>query len=632
MDDLPHYEAEFARWQKDPQQYWAQAAAALCWVRPPRIVHDENIGPHGGWFPDGLLNTSYNCLDRHVAEGRGDQDALIWDSPLSGSLERYSYSRLLAEVSRCAGALRDAGVTKGERVLIYMPMVPEAVIAMLATARLGAVHSVVFGGFAPSELALRIADARPGVIVTASCGIEPTRLIAYKPLLDEAIARSGHAPRICFVLQRPMLQAEMIAGRDIDFAAALVAAKGAEPVSVSGVDPLYILYTSGSTGKPKGVVRDNGGHAVALLHSMKTVYGVGGGEVMFAASDLGWAVGHSYIVYAPLLAGCTTILYEGKPVGTPDAGALWRVCAEHAVKVLFTAPTAIRAVRQHDPDGVLLARHNPQRLAAIFLAGERCDPATANWLATTSQRPVIDHWWQTETGWAITAGFQGYVPFVRPLGSGGRAAPGWKVLALDDAGEVLRHGEVGNLAIRLPLAPGAGTTLWNNDEGYRAAYLRKVPGYYVTGDAGRVDSNGDVWVLGRTDDVINVAGHRLSTGAMEELIASHPDVAECAVVAMEDALKGEVPVGFFVLRQQPSGSATTVARELIDLVRNRIGAIAVFKQAHCVEKLPKTRSGKIVRKLLRSIVNGHDINVPPHIEDGAVVQQIAALLRRDHRG
>ena len=621
---MTSHAAAYARWRADPEGWWREAAAAIDWVRAPDRVYDSADGLHGRWFPDAALNMSANCLDRHVAAGHGAQDALIWDSPLAGARRCYSYAELLDNTARFAGAMRNAGVARGDRVLIYMPMIPEAVIAMLACARIGAIHSVVFGGFAPAELAARIADATPAAVVTASCGIEPGRVIPYLPLLDEAIERSGHRPATCFVVQRPQATAALHPGRDRDFAEALAAAPVA-PVAVAATDPLYILYTSGTTGRPKGIVRDTGGYAVALMRSMRMIYGAGRGDVVWTASDIGWVVGHSYIVYAPLLAGCTTVLYEGKPVRTPDAGAFWRVCEEHHVRTLFTAPTAIRAIRQQDPDAALATGRNLSRLATVFLAGERCDPPTATWLAATLGKPVVDHWWQTETGWPITAGFREFDLLDLPLGCGGRAAPGWDVQALDEDGAPVSPGVNGELAIRLPLPPGAATTLWHDAAGYRAAYLDRFAGWYNTGDAGRVDANGDVWVMGRTDDIINVAGHRLSTGAMEEIVAAHPAVAECAVVGLADPIKGHVPVGLFVLKATAADDA--VAEQLISMVRERIGAIATPRRMIAAPRLPKTRSGKILRKVIRQIGDGEPVTIPSTIEDAAVVDEVRAAMR-----
>ena len=622
------YPAAYAAWRRDPDAWWADAAQGITWDRPWDRVFDPDDGPYGRWFPGARLNTSFNCLDRHVAAGRGAQPALVWDSAMEGRVETFTYAALLARVAKCAGALATLGVRAGDRVVIYMPMVPEAAIAMLACARLGAIHSVVFGGFAAAELAARIADARPKVIVSASCGLEPGRTVAYKPLLDAAIALSPHRPDACLILQRAALHAALTPGRDHDFRAAEAAAAPHPPVSVAATDPLYILYTSGTTGKPKGVVRDNGGHAVALWNSMRMIYGLDAGEMFWTASDVGWVVGHSYIVYAPLLRGCTSVMYEGKPVGTPDAGAFWRVIAQHKVKVLFTAPTALRAIKQRDPDGALLAAHDLSSLQALYLAGERCDPPTALWAAALLGRPVVDHWWQTETGWPITAGFRGYGLFPFKPGSGGRPCPGYDLHALDDSGAPLAAGITGNLALRLPLPPGCAPTLWGDDAGYHRAYLADFPGYYRTGDAGSVDAEGDVWVMGRTDDIINVAGHRLSTGAMEEVLAAHPDVAECAVIGAADPVKGQAPLGLVVLKSGVVRDEAEVAAELVALVRERIGPVAAFKDARVVQRLPKTRSGKILRATIRALADGQTPVVPATIEDPAAIDEIATVLAR----
>jgi propionyl-CoA synthetase len=622
------YTAAYEAWMADPQSAWARAAEGIEWTRKWDRVFEPNAGPYGRWFTGGELNTCHNCLDRHVIAGRGDQPALIWDSAMEGVVRRFTYAQLLDRTARVAGALAALGVGRGDRVVIYMPMVPEAAIAMLACARLGAVHSVVFGGFAAAELAKRITDAKPVVVVSASCGLEPGRVVAYMPLVDAAIAMSPHKPRACLVLRRPALAAPLTPGRDHDFAAAEAAATPHPAVSIAATDPLYILYTSGTTGKPKGVVRDAGGHAVALHHSMQTIYGLRAGDIFWTASDVGWVVGHSYIVYAPLLAGCTSVMYEGKPVGTPDAGAFWRVCAEHKVRVLFTAPTALRAIKQQDPDGTLLAQHDLSHLEALFLAGERCDPPTAIWITGLLGRPVVDHWWQTETGWPITAGFRGYGLFPPKPGSGGRPAPGYDVQAVDEAGAILPRGTIGTLAIRLPLPPGCAPTLWQDDAAYTAAYLTDLPGWYRTGDAGMLDADGDVWVMGRTDDIINVAGHRLSTGAMEEVLAAHPDVAECAVVGAADALKGQVPLGLVVLKAGVDRPEDEIARELVALVRDRIGPVAAFKDARVVARLPKTRSGKILRASLRRLADGEDAAPPPTIDDPAILEEIKGVLAR----
>ena len=622
------YSSEYIDSLRQPDAWWARAAAGLEWDAPFDRVFDPALGVYGQWFVGGRLNMAHNCLDRHVAAGRGAQAALIWDSPAAHDRALFTYAQLRDRTARVAGALAALGVRPGDRVVIYMPMVPEAVIAMLACARLGAIHSVVFGGFAAAELAKRIDDAQPTAIVSASCGIEPGRLVAYKPLLDQAIALSAHQPGACLILQRPMLEAAMTPGRDHDFAAAEAAASPHPPVPVLATDPLYILYTSGTTGKPKGVVRDTGGYAVALYRSMSMIYGMQPGGVYWCASDVGWVVGHSYIVYAPLLAGCTTVLYEGKPVGTPDAGAFWRVCAEHKVQVLFTAPTALRAIKQQDPEASQLARHDLASLEALYLAGERCDPPTANWIAAKLGVPVVDHWWQTETGWPITAGFREFGLTAFKPGSGGRPCPGYDLHALDDTGAVLAPGEPGNLAIRLPLPPGCAPTLWRNADGYRHAYLADFPGWYRTGDAGQVDADGDVWVMGRTDDVINVAGHRLSTGAMEEVLAAHPDVAECAVVGAADVLKGQVPLGLVVLKAGVDRPDAAIAAELVALVRERIGPVAAFRDARVVARLPKTRSGKILRGSIRKLADGEPPAPPPTIDDPAILDEIAAVLAR----
>jgi propionyl-CoA synthetase len=619
---MADYASVYGQWRNAPEAYWADCARLIDWDVAPEQIFDPSSGPYGAWFSGARLNTSYNCLDRHVKAGHGARTALIWDSPMAGRLEHISYAQALARVEKIAGALKTLGVEKGDRVVVYMPMVPEAAFAMLACARLGAIHSMVFGGFAAPELSARINDARPKVIIAASCGLEPGRVVEYKPILDMAIGLSTHKPAACLIFQREACRADMKPGFDHDFLEAEAAAAPAAPVSVLATDPLYILYTSGTTGRPKGVVRDNGGHAVALTQSIKIVFGVEAGETMWAAADVGWAVGHSYIVYAPLLAGVTAIMYEGKPVGTPDAGAFWRVMEQHGAKILFTAPTALRAIKQQDFDGTLLKKYDLSKMQALFLAGERCDPPTATWIQERLQKPVIDNWWQTETGWPITARFRGLglTPF-KP-GSGGRPCPGYDVRAISDAGEVLSPGETGNLAIKLPLPPGCAPTLWENEEGYREAYLKTFPGWYKTGDAGLVDEDGDVWVMGRTDDVINVAGHRLSTGVMEEVLAGHPDIAECAVIARADGVKGEIPFGLVVLKAGVTRDADIIQKELVALVREKIGPVAAFKDALVVPRLPKTRSGKILRATMRKIANGETPAVPATIEDPAVLDQI----------
>ena len=620
------YAEAYGAWREDPQAWWAAAAAGISWDHPWDRVFDPAIPPYGRWFPGARLNTCYNCIDRHVEAGRADQPALIWDSPMTGRIETYTYRQLQQRTAKLAGALAALGVTKGDRVVIYLPMVPEAPIAMLACARLGAIHSVVFGGFAAAELASRIADAKPKVIVSASCGLEPGRVVKYKPLLDAAIALSPHKPDACLILQRDAERAPMIAGRDHDLAEAEAAAAPHDCVPVEATDPLYILYTSGTTGRPKGLVRDNGGHAVALWNSMRMIYGVDAGDVYWAASDVGWVVGHSYIVYAPLLRGCTSVMYEGKPIGTPDAGAFWRVCAQHGVKLLFTAPTAMRAIKQQDPDGKLLRTYDLSKLDALYLAGERCDPPTATWAAELLGKPVVDHWWQTETGWPITSGFRQFGLFPFKPGSGGRPSPGYDLHTLDDDGHEVAPGKTGNLSARLPLPPGCAPTLWQHDEGYYAAYLSDFPGWYRTGDAGTIDADGDVWVMGRTDDIINVAGHRLSTGQMEEVLASHAAVAECAVVGAKDELKGQTPIGLVVLKAGVNRPENEITSELVAMVRERIGPVAAFKDARVVPRLPKTRSGKILRASIRRIADGEQVTVPATIEDPAALEEVRQAL------
>jgi propionyl-CoA synthetase len=625
---MPHtsYQAAYAAWQRDPEEYWATLAQDIAWDRPPARVFDPSLGPYGRWFTGGMLNTCHNCLDRHVESGAGDRIALIWDSAMVGQVRQFTYAALRDRVARVAGALASRGVAAGDRVVIYLPMVPEAVITMLACARLGAVHSVVFGGFAAPELAARIADAKPRVIVSASCGLEPGRVVPYKPLLDAALALSPHQPSSCLILQRPALAADLVVGRDEDFDAAEAAAEPHGCVSVAATDPLYILYTSGTTGRPKGIVRDNGGHAVALMNTMRMIYDLGPGERIWCASDVGWVVGHTYIIYAPLLAGCTSVMYEGKPVGTPDAGAYWRMIAQHRPAVLFTAPTALRAIKQQDPDAALVARYDLSSLRALYVAGERCDPPTAIWAADKLGVPVVDNWWQTETGWPITAGFRQWGLFAPKPGAGGRPCPGWAVESLDDNGAQLPRGANGNLAIRLPLPPGCTPTLWGDDETFRRVYLADFPGWYRTGDAGMVDADGDVWIMGRTDDIINTAGHRLSTGQMEEVLASHRDVAECAVIGVRDAVKGQVPIGLVVLKAGVNRPGAEVLAELVALVRERIGPVAAFKDARIVARLPKTRSGKILRGTIRRIADGDAAPMPATIEDPAVLDEMRAVL------
>ncbi len=616
----------YARSLEDPEGFWARAAEDLHWEKRWDKVLDDSRAPFYSWFAGGVLNTCYNALDFHIERGRGRQVALIYDSPVTGTLRTFTYEELRDEVALCAGALRRIGVEKGDRVILYMPMVPEAVVAMLACARLGAVHSVVFGGFAPKELATRIDDAKPKVMLLASCGIEPGRVIAYKPMLDQAIELASHKPEKCVVLQRPQERAELLPGRDLDWGDFLAGAEPAGCVPVAATDPLYILYTSGTTGIPKGVVRDNGGHAVALKWSMENVYGVGAGEVFWAASDIGWVVGHSYIVYGPLLKGCTTILYEGKPVGTPDPGAFWRVASQHGVNVLFTAPTAFRAIKRDDPTGSHISRYDLSRFRTLFLAGERCDPDTLHWAERNLGVPVIDHWWQTETGWPIAANCVGLGMLPVKPGSPTKAVPGYdvRILGLDQVERP--RGEIGTIVVKLPLPPGCLPTLWNNDAGYERSYLSSHPGYYLTADAGYQDEDGYLYIMSRVDDIINVAGHRLSTGGMEEVLASHPDVAECAVVGVHDELKGEIPVGFVVTKAGVTRSPDEIVAELTQKVRDTIGAVAAFKIAVVVKRLPKTRSGKILRGTIKKIADGTAYTTPATIDDPAILGEIAEAL------
>ncbi len=619
------YRAAYEESLRNPGAFWARAADEIEWVRRPRAVLDDSGEPAYRWFPGGMLNSCSNALDLHVAAGRGDQLALVYDSPVTGSARRFTYRELQGEVARFAGGLRDLGVERGDRVLIYMPMVPEAVIGMLASARLGAIHSVVFGGFAASELAQRIQHAAPRVVLTASCGIEPARVVEYKPLLEEAIEKVSEKPERCVVLQRPEARAALVPPRDVDWSE-LTGATPAGPVPVQATEPLYILYTSGTTGMPKGVVRDNGGHAVALKWSLRHVYGMEPGDVFWAASDIGWVVGHSYIVYAPLFLGCTTVLYEGKPVGTPDASAFWRVASEHGVNALFAAPTALRAIKREDPRAELAKAFDLSRLRTLFLAGERADPDTVAWAERALGVPVIDHWWQTETGWPIAANCMGLGPHPVKHGSPTKAVPGYDVRILDPEGHELAAGETGHIVLKLPLPPGCLRTLWQNDAGYRDRYLSRFPGFYETADAGHLDEDGYLWVMARTDDIINVAGHRLSTGAMEEVLASHPDVAECAVIGVRDEIKGQVPLGFVVLNAGASLSHEELVEDLIARVRERIGPVAAFKRACVVERLPKTRSGKVLRGTMRRIADGEPWSTPPTIEDRAALEEIRRVL------
>ena len=611
----------------DSTRFWESAAEAIQWDRRWDQVRDDSRPPFYRWFVGGQLNTCYNALDVHIERGRGKQIALVYDSPVTETVRRYTYTELRDEVARLAGGLAAQGVAKGDRVIIYMPMVPEAVMAMLACARIGAVHSVVFGGFAPKELATRIDDAKPKLILSASCGIEVNRVVPYKPLLDEAIALSSNKPERCLILQRPHEPVTLAPGRDIEWHEAVAQGEPADCVPVAATDPLYILYTSGTTGIPKGVVRDNGGHAVALKWSMEYVYGVGAGEVYWAASDIGWVVGHSYIVYGPLLRGATTILYEGKPVGTPDPGAFWRVCEQHGVNVLFTAPTAFRAIKKEDPGGKFIAKHDLSRFRTLFLAGERCDPDTLVWARNRLRVPVIDHWWQTETGWAIAANCVGLGTLPIKPGSPTKAVPGYDVRVLGDDGREVAAGQSGNIVLKLPLPPGCLPTLWKNDDGYRSSYLTQYPGHYLTGDAGFKDEDDYLYIMSRVDDIINVAGHRLSTGGMEEILASHPDVAECAVVGVTDAIKGEVPVGFVVTKAGVNRQPSEIIQELIDRVREAIGPVAAFKTATVVTRLPKTRSGKILRGTVKKIADGEEYKIPATIDDPAILDEITEALR-----
>ncbi len=623
---MGRYAEAFQRSLADPEGFWGEAAKAIDWYTAPTQVLEASNPPFYHWFADGVLNTCFNALDRHVRDGRGEAAALIYDSPVTGTSRTYSYNELLDEVARFAGVLRDLGVSAGDRVIVYLPMIPEAAIAMLACARIGAVHSVVFGGFAARELATRIDDATPKVVVSASAGIETSRVIAYKPILDQAIDLAQHKPEHCVILQRPQALAALTAGRDLDWAKAVAGAEPADCVPVAATDPLYILYTSGTTAKPKGVVRDNGGHAVVLRWSMDNIYDTKPGEVFWAASDVGWVVGHSYIVYAPLLAGCTTVLYEGKPVGTPDAGAFWRVIAEHRVKALFTAPTAFRAIKKEDPEGKLAGSYDLSSLVYLFLAGERLDPETYRWSGDLLGIPVIDHWWQTETGWPIAADLMGLEALPTKAGSPTMPVPGYDVRILDAYGAEAKPGETGEIVVKLPLPPGCLPTLWRDDERFVESYMSQRPGYYVTGDGGYRDSDGYLYVMGRIDDVINVAGHRLSTGQMEEILANHPAVAECAVIGVNDAFKGQIPRGFVVLKAGVSTAPATVAAELVQLVRDQIGPVAALRRVDVVAALPKTRSGKILRKTMRGIADGGHEPPPSTIEDPAVLDALRQVL------
>ena len=623
----------YARWQRDPEGFWAEAAQAVDWIEPAKKIFDPGAGPYGHWFVGGVCNTCWNAVDRHVLGGRGEQLALIYDSPLAGQKRTFTYHRLQTETQVLAAVLRDFGVSKGDRVVLYMPMVPEAVIGMLACARIGAVHSVVFGGFAAKELATRIDDAQPKLILSASCGLEPGRIVQYKPLLDEALKLASHKPEACIILQRPQMEAGLVSGRDHDWAklrddAVVFARSVYDCTPLAATDPLYILYTSGTTGRPKGVVRDNGGHMVALRWSMQNLYGVNPGETWLCGSDIGWVVGHSYIVYAPLIHGATSILYEGKPVGTPDAGAYWRLISEHGAVAFFTAPTAFRAIKKEDPQGKLLAAYDLSKFRTLFLAGERADPDTLHWAERLLNKPVIDHWWQTETGWCIAGNPVGLGQLPIKYGSPTVPMPGYDVRVVDEQCKELAAGSMGSIAIKLPLPPGCLLTLWQADEQFVESYLAEFPGYYKTADAGFKDQDGYLFIMVRTDDIINVAGHRLSTGGMEEVLSEHKDVAECAVIGVADPLKGEVPCGFIVLKAGVNRPLTEIEQECIALVRQKIGPVAAFKLAIGVQRLPKTRSGKILRGTMKKIADGQPWNMPATIDDPAILDEITGALRQ----
>lgn len=621
------YHAEFRRSIDRREDFWREQAAQIEWIQPPATIWTATENGHGQWFQDGTLNTSDVALDANVRAGRGDQAALIYDSPVTQTQQTFSYRELTDLVARFAGVLKSQGIGKGDRVIIYMPMIPEAVVAMLGCARIGAVHCVVFGGFAANELAVRIDDAEPKAVVTASCGIEVNRVIEYKPLVDKAIEQASHTPDLCIVYQRPQATASLEEGRDLDWTELMAKAQPEQPVPVKATDPLYILYTSGTTGKPKGVVRDNGGHAVALNYSMKLVYDANPGDVYWAASDVGWVVGHSYIVYGPLFAGCTTILYEGKPVKTPDAGAFWRVIQDHKVNLLFTAPTAFRAVRKEDPEADHLSRYDVSSLKRIFLAGERLDPPTYDWLREHTNLPILDHWWQTETGWAICCNPVGIEMMLTKPGSATVPSPGFDVQVVDTKGTPKAPGEQGQIAVKLPMPPGCLLTVWGDDERFRKSYLDPIPGFYSSGDGGFVDEDGYVFIMGRTDDVINVAGHRLSTGEMEEVVASHPAVAECCVVGAQDDMRGQVPIGLVLIKDGATIDHDELEDELVEMVREKIGAIACFRRAMVVERLPKTRSGKILRRVIRQIADGEEYTVPSTIDDPAILEEISQRFR-----
>ena len=621
------YQKEYRESIENPEAFWSRQAELINWYEKPKSILSQDEKGFYHWFKGGKLNTSYLALDFHVENGRAEQAALIYDSPVTETVRSYTYRELLDEVARFAGVLKNQGVEKGDRVIIYMPMIPEAVVAMLACARLGAIHSVVFGGFAPNELAIRIDDAKPKALVTASCGIEFTNIIEYKPLVDEALRISSHAPETVILLQRSQAKASIQAGRDFDWNDLMSSANPVDPVPVDATDPLYILYTSGTTGLPKGVIRENGGHAVALKYSMKAIFNTNPGEVYWAGSDVGWVVGHSYIVYAPLIHGCSTILYEGKPVRTPDAGAFWRVLDEHRVNTFFTAPTAFRAVKKEDPEAKLKQQYDISNLRTLFLAGERLDPPTYDWLEGIMHCPVIDHWWQTETGWPMCSNPMGLDPQPVKVGSATFPVPGYDIQVLDDEGKACDPGTTGNIVVKLPLPPSCFPSLWNDDERFRKSYLSQFPGYYQTGDGGIIDEDGYVFVMGRVDDVINVAGHRLSTGQMEELIGSHPGVAECAVVGIDDELRGQVPVGFAVLKDGVEMNQQDLEKELVSIIRKEIGAVACFRKSALVKRLPKTRSGKILRKTIRQLATTAEVPIPPTIDDPAILDEIRDAMQ-----
>ncbi len=623
-----NYQEAFDLSFNNRDKFWGEAAEKITWYKKWNKVLDDSRAPYFySWFEGGELNTCYNAIDRHVEAGRGEQFAIIYDSPITGTIKKITYKELQNNVAKFAGVLKSFGVNKGDRVIIYMPMIPETLFGMLACARIGAVHSVVFGGFAPNELAVRINDAKPKIILSASCGLEGKKVIEYKPLLDKAIEIAKYKPEKCIIYQRPQAKASMIDGRDFDWNSSFEKATAAGCVPVKATDPLYILYTSGTTGIPKGVVRDNGGHAVALRWSLEYIYDIKPGDVYWAASDVGWVVGHSYIVYAPLLTGCTTIVYEGKPIGTPDAGAFWRVISEHNVKVLFTAPTALRAIKKEDPKGEFIKKYDLSNFKALFLAGERLDPDTYYWAGELLKKPVIDHWWQTETGWAIAGNCAGIELLPIKAGSPTKPIPGYDVRIVNSDNQEVPNGQEGIVVVKLPLPPGCLPTLWENDQKFIESYLSPFPGYYFTGDGGYKDNDGYVYIMGRVDDIINVAGHRLSTGGMEEVIAKHPDVAECAVVGVHDQLKGEVPIGFYVLKAGVNRDSKDIDKELVSMIRNEIGALACFKQASNIKRLPKTRSGKILRGTIRKIANGEEYKVPSTIDDPAILDEITVALK-----